>query len=480
MNTPKSKFSEWYNEIVKEAELCDLRYNLKGFIVFMPWSVMSMKKMYAIYEKELEAHGHVPALFPALIPEGYFHKEAEHIEGFAPEVLWVTEAGKHKLEERYAMRPTSETAMYSMYSLWINGLKDLPVKIYQSCQVWRHETKATKPFIRSREFYWIEAHDAFATREQAEAQVKEDMEMAEKVIHQQFAIPFLFFRRPQWDKFAGAVDTYAADTLMPDGKTIQQPSTHLLGQNFAKSFNVKYTDEKGEPQYVWQTCYGPAISRIYASVISLHGDDKGLILPFELAPLQVVVVPILKGENKEKVVNECEKIVKVLLQENFIVKFDNSEATPGFKFNHWEMKGVPFRVELGERDIAEESVILVRRDTKEKIKVKTKELIAKINELKPEITKNLREKADAWFNSKLSHAVSMKDLDSVLNKQGGFIKVAFCTDQMDGEKCADDVKNSCQANMRGSLYGHDEVPKNEKCISCGNVATVYLYAARQY
>ncbi len=223
MNIKKSDFSEWYNTITKDAQLCDLRYGIKGFVVFMPWSVMTMNRMYAMYEQAVESRGHVPALFPALIPEEYFTREGEHVKGFVPEVFWVTHAGDAKLEERYAMRPTSETAMYTMYALWIHGTKDLPLKVYQRCQVWRHETKATKPFIRSREFHWIEAHDCFATREGAMAQVREDMEMAEEVIHGQFCVPFLFFKRPQWDKFAGAENTYAADTLMPDGRALQLP-----------------------------------------------------------------------------------------------------------------------------------------------------------------------------------------------------------------------------------------------------------------
>ncbi len=479
MQVPKTNFGEWYNSILKEAELCDLRYNLKGFIVFMPWSVASMKKMYALYEAELEQRGHVPALFPALIPEEYLLKESEHVAGFVPEVLWVTQAGSEKLEQKYAMRPTSETAMYPMYALWINGLKDLPLKIYQSCQVWRHETKATKPFIRSREFYWIEAHDAFATREQAEQQVREDMEMAQQVIHGKFCVPFLFFKRPQWDKFAGAVDTYAADTLMPDGKALQLPSTHLLGQNFAKAFDVKYTDEKGQYQYVWQTCYGPAISRIYAAVIATHGDDKGLVLPFDISPLQIVIVPIHKTENRDKVMKECEKIKKAL-SETYIVRLDDSENTPGYKFNHWEMKGVPFRIELGERDIADNSCILVRRDTKEKIKVNISELAKKISELKNEYNKNLQDRADKWFKERLSKANLLEELNAILDKNAGFVRVAFCTDQMQGEACADIVKDKCKANMRGSLYGNADKPKNEKCIACGKKAEIYLYAARQY
>ena len=483
-----SKFSEWYNTITKDAELCDLRYNLKGFIVFMPWAVMSMKRMYSIYEYELEMHGHVPALFPALIPESNFKGEKEHVKGFIPEVFWVTEAGGEKLEERYAMRPTSETAMYPMYALWIQGLKDLPLKIYQSCQVWRHETKATKPFIRSREFWWIEAHDVFATEKEAFAQVKEDMEVAEKIIHGVFGIPFLFFKRPQWDKFAGAVDTYAADCIMPDGRALQLPSTHMLGQHFSKAFGVKYMDAEGKEQYAWQTTYGPCISRIYAAVISIHGDDKGLVLPFELAPIQAVIVPIYKAENKKIIDVECARVENLLRDNGVRVKFDNSENTPGFKFNHWEMKGVPLRVDIGERDIANKSVVLVRRDTREKKNVPVSELIENINQSAKDVSKSIRDKADAWFKGKINSATTMNELNSVLESAGGFVRVPFCTDAMDGEKCADKVKEETHSNMRGSLFEEKESGKDgknkpkdsEKCIACGKKAKIYLYAARQY
>lgn len=478
MNIPKSNFSEWYNSITKEAGLCDLRYNLKGFIVFMPWAVMTMKKMYTIYETELESKGHVPALFPSLIPESNFQGEKEHVEGFVPEVFWVTEAGGNKLEERYAMRPTSETAMYPMYALWIQGAKDLPLKIYQSCQVWRYETKATKPFIRSREFHWIEAHNVFATREDALAQVKEDMEMAEKIIHNVFGVPFLFFKRPQWDKFAGAEDTYAADCLMPDGRVLQLPSTHMLGQNFSKAFGIKYTDAEGKSQYGWQTCYGPAISRIYAGVIATHGDDKGLILPFALAPVQVVIVPIYKGENKAKIDEACRKVESTLT--GLTVRFDNSDTTPGFKYHQWEMKGVPIRIEIGERDLAKDSIMLVRRDTGEKMSVPMNNLKESVLSAANNIDHNIREKADLWFNGKILTATSVKELNSTLDKDGGFVRIPFCTDRLEGEKCADHVKEQCKGNVRGSLYGNKDVPKNEPCISCGKPAKIYLYCARQY
>lgn len=479
MKLDKSNFSEWYNTITKEAQLCDLRYGIKGFVVFMPWAVITMNRMYAMYEEAVESRGHVPALFPALIPESYLTRESDHVKGFVPEVFWVTAAGNNKLEERYAMRPTSETAMYSMYALWIHGIRDLPLKIYQRCQVWRYETKATKPFIRSREFYWIEAHDCFATREEAMNQVREDMEMAEEVIHQKFCVPFLFFKRPQWDKFAGAEDTFAADTLMPDGRALQLPSTHMLGQHFSKAFGIKYTDDKGQEQYVWQTCYGPCISRIYAAVIATHGDDKGLVLPVQLAPIQVVIVPIIKEGTRDAVLKRCAEI-KRSIECRFFVKIDDSDRTPGFKFNEWEMKGVPLRIEIGMRDIEEGVVVVARRDTGEKIKVKAEELDAKLCELAQLIDKNLKEKADRWFSGRISEADTMADLGAALEKCHGFVRIPFCTDQMEGQACADIVKDKHQANIRGSLFGSNEKPEGKKCIACGNPATVYVYAAKQY
>ncbi len=478
MQLKKSDFSEWYNTVTKDAQLCDLRYGIKGFVVFMPWAVMTMNRMYAMYEEAVESHGHLPALFPALIPASYLTHESEHVKGFVPEVFWVTHAGDTKLEEKYAMRPTSETAMYPMYALWIHGTRDLPLKIYQRCQVWRHETKATKPFIRSREFHWIETHDCFATREGAMGQVREDMEMARQVIHGQFCVPFLFFKRPQWDKFAGAEDTYAADTLMPDGRALQLPSTHMLGQHFSKAFGIKYTDDKGKEEYVWQTCYGPCISRIYAAMIATHGDDRGLVMPVRLAPVQVVIVPIAKEETREKVLKACRDVANAIGC-CFVVKIDDSDRTPGFKFNEWELKGVPLRIEIGMRDIENNSVVVVRRDTGEKIKVKAEELDAKLDEIAQSIDKTLRERADAWFSDKLSFADSMDELGKKLGLHG-FVRVPFCSDGMDGAKCADIVKEKHQANMRGSLFGAPEKPEGKKCIACGNPAKIYLYAARQY
>ena len=483
MKAKKSDFSEWYTEITAGAELCDLRYNVKGMVVFRPNAAIAMKGMYRAWERELEAHGHLPALFPALIPESNFTKESEHVQGFVPEVFWVTGAGDAKFEERLALRPTSETAMYQMYSLWIQGLKDLPLKIYQSCQVWRHETKATRPFIRSREFYWIEAHDAFATRGESEGQVLEDMRMTENVLHRQFGVPFLFFERPEWDKFPGAIHTYAADTLMPDGKVLQLPSTHLLGQNFAKPFDVKYQNGKGEKEFVWQTCYGPAISRGFAAIISVHGDDKGLVLPFALAPVQVAIVPIpgKGGEGKGgKVEEKCRELEGKLKAAGFRAKADFSEATPGFKYNHWEMLGVPVRVEVGAREVESGHLTVVRRDVGKREQVVEASLAAWISSAEKELLASLVSKADAWFNGMKRKAASMQELKNGL-EAGGFTSVPFCSVGMGGKPCADRIKEELHGNVRGTLHSEKEGPgRGEKCVVCGKPASCIAWVARQY
>ncbi|MCX6778507.1 MAG: proline--tRNA ligase [Candidatus Micrarchaeota archaeon] len=481
MQNKKDNFSEWYTEITKEAQLCDLRYNLKGFIVFMPWAVRTMKIMYGAYERELESRGHEPVLFPALIPEGNLSKESAHVEGFVPSVFWVTHAGREKLEERMAMRPTSETAMYPLYSLWIQGLSDLPLKLYQSCQVWRYETKATRPFIRSREFHWIEAHDVFATEAEAMAQVREDIEMTEKVVHSVFGIPVLFFKRPEWDKFPGAVATYAADTLMPDMRVLQLPSTHFLGQNFAKVFDIKYLDSEGKSKFAWQTCYGPAISRIYAALISVHGDDKGLIFPFDLAPVQIAIIPIYAKGNEEKVNKYCSELASRLSSDGFRVKFDSGPQTPGYKFHEWEMKGVPIRIDVGGKELESGELTIARRDTgkKEKIKSNEKSLANHLRSLAPEILSNLKHLAEKSFSSHMHHAKSMQELESSLEK-GGFVRVPFCSVSKEGESCAAKIKEKFGGDVRGTIYPEEPVPHGEKCVVCGELASCFVYVARQY
>ncbi len=479
MDIPKENFSNWYNTILKEAELCDLRYNIKGFVVIMPNAADVISRMYRLYEDALERKKHRKSYFPALISEKNLEAEKNHIEGFAPEVFWVTRAGNKELEDNLLMRPTSETAMYPMYSLWINGKADLPLKVYQSCQVWRYETKATKPLIRGREFYWIEAHNVFATEEEALSQVKEDMENTEEMIHQSFGVPFIFFKRPEWDKSAGAVPTYAADTLLPDGKTLQLPPPHNLGTNFAKVFNVKYMDEDGQEKLCWQTCYGPAISRIFAALLSIHGDKKGMVLPFHLANVQVVVVPILKKNAGEEVSLFVEKLTDSL-SKNYRVVSDFSDNTPGFKYNYWELNGASIRVEVGARDIESGKAVVVRRDNGEKEFVPFDTLLQRIGEIGNEMDKSIREHADEWFEGLQKQADTIEELKEKLESGGGFVRVPLCTDKMEGKECAEQIKEICSANIRGTKYGENEKPEGKKCIVCGKAATTYQYAARQY
>lgn len=472
-------FSEWFTQITQKAELCDLRYNVKGFVVYRPWSTITMKKMFRIYERVLEKKKHQPLIMPILIPESNFHLESSHVEGFTPEVFWVTEHGDgEKFEEKLALRPTSETAFYQMFSLWIRSYNDLPLKTYQSGPVYRYETKATRPFFRGREFHWIETHNAFASEEDAMNQVLEDMQTTNEVLTNHFGIPFIFFQRPEWDKFAGAVNTYAADALMPSGKVLQLPSTHMLGQNFSKPFNVKFMDRDNTEKFVFITCYGPAISRIYGGLISLHGDDKGLVLPFDLAPKQIVIVPILFDDSSEKVLKRAELIKKKL--KGYKVIIDDSSKSAGWKFNHWELKGVPIRIEIGPKDVESNSVVIVRRDTLEKKAIKESDLLKEVEKIDEDFTKNLFRKARSLVEGNIIDVSSLKDLKKAMDSEK-IARCVFCSRSMDGKSCADKVKEESSGEVRGTKFDDPSVPSaKEKCVVCGNPGKVFVYVARSY
>jgi len=475
MLPPRSNFSEWYSAVLKEADLVDLRYGVKGFLVIKPWAFKVIKAIYALYEKELERDDHAPVHFPAVIPESYFAKEKEHIKGFEGEVFWITHAGHNKLEERLVLRPTSETAFYPMYALWIQGWRDLPLKLYQSGTVWRYETKATRPFLRVREILWIEAHDAFATHEEALAQVERDMAMAERVIRAKLGIPFLALRRPQWDKFAGAENTFAADTIMPDGRALQIATTHDLGQHFAKAFSITFKDSSGRESHVWQTCYGPGISRIYAALVALHGDEKGLIYPYAVSPIKVVVVPIPR-KGKEGVVEAYAGKVAERLEALGIPFFvDTTDRTPGNKFFYWELKGVPFRIEVGPREAEEGTVVLASRlGGKETIPL---EELSTLPERGRAFDAQLRERAEAFFTSHLFEASSWEELEEKVGR--GMVKVPFCSIDMDGVECYHRIKEELKAEVRGEeLRG--EKPGGERCVVCGKEAKHFVWVAKQY
>ena len=471
-------FSGWYTELINKAELADIRYNIKGFVVYREWSTISIKKMYAKYEKCMEDHNHLPLIMPSLIPESNFLLEADHVEGFAPEVFWVTEAGSSgKLAERLALRPTSETALYKMYSLWIRSYKDLPYKRYLSCQIWRYEGKMTRPFFRAREFHWIEGHDVFATMEEAINQVREDMKMTYQMLQDEFGIPIIFFERPQWDKFSGAQKTFAADALMGSGKVLQQPSTHLLGQNFAKPFNVKFVDKDGEEKYGYQTCYGPAISRIYGTMIAYLGDDKGLILPFDIAPIQIVIIPILYKGKEEQVLNKSREVFEKL-KNKYIVKIDESDESVGSKFYYWELKGVPLRIEIGPKDVENQQLVIVKRHDGKKFTIKEDDLINKVDELAQNYTEEIKEKSLVDFEAQIEITYEKDAAIEAINN-GKIVCCGFCSIDMDAYPCAEVVEKETGGEIRGKRVD-EEKHEFATCLICGKPAGCTVYIAKSY
>lgn len=469
-------FSNWYTDIIQKAELADLRSNVKGFLVFQPWSVLSMEKMYDYMEKVLQKKAHKPYWFPTLIPEANLKKESTHVAGFTPEVFWVTQGGDKELEEKYALRPTSETLFYQMFSQWIRSYKDLPFKAYQRANIFRYETKATRPFLRSREFHWIEAHCAHETEQDAMKQVHEDMDTTKEVLHDIFGLPFIFFERPSWDKFPGAYKTFAADVLNPDGRVVQQPSTHMISQEFSKAFDVKFTDKDEKEKLAWITCYGPAISRIFASIIAVHGDDKGLRFPWKIAPLQVILIPIGEDTNIQ---TQAEKIKQDLLENNISADIDNdSEKRPGEKFYFWEMKGVPLRIELGKKELSENKLTIFRRDKNEKESIKTKDLLKYIEKTSKEIDENLTKQADRLFDNNLVNANTKEQIKEVIDA-GKIARCGFCSVDNSGENCAEIVEKETGAQIRGTKL--DEKKKDiNKCVVCGKKANNIVYVAKSY
>lgn len=467
-------FSEWYTQVVDKADLADIRYNVQGFIVHKTWAMKIIRQIYRLFEDELEKGGHEPVLFPLVIPEENLKKEGEHF-GFVPEVFWVTEKGVgEKLDKKLALRPTSETAFYQMYSLWIRSYRDLPMKKYQSVSVYRNEP-VTRPFLRGREFLWIEAHDVFETHEEVEKQISEDLKNTEKVVWESLGIPVSFFKRPHWDRFLGAEETYAADVLIPDGKVLQVSTTHDLGQKFSIPFNIKFLDKKEESKFAWQTSYGPGVWRIFAALISVHGDDKGLVLPFSVAPTQIVIIPILYSDKERKeILKKCQKLEKAL-SKDYRVKIDDSEKTPGEKYHKWEMFGVPIRIEVGGKEAGGNFVTVCRRDTMSKDKVNDKSLAKNIEKISEEMIESLKKKAkdflDASMKSPKNRHDFLRDIGS-----GGIVRVAFCG----REDCAREIQNETNGGkVRGTAFGKDEKALG-KCVYCNRSAEKVVYIARQY
>lgn len=463
---PKEEFSAWYNDLLWRAEIMDVRYPVKGVYVWYPFGFSIRKLTYAILRQLLDKD-HQETLFPLLIPENEFMKEAEHIKGFEEEVYWVTHGGLTELDVKLALRPTSETAIYPMYALWVRSHADLPLKLYQIVNTFRYETKHTRPLIRLREITsFKEAHTVHATWDEAAAQVEDALALY-TTFYQHLCVPIIISRRPEWDKFPGADYTMAVDTVMPDGRTLQIGTVHHLGDHFSRTFDITYENQNGEQQLAYQTCYGIS-ERCIAALISMHGDDNGLILPPELAPVQVVVVPIIVGKRRDEVLAAARTIRDQLEAAGLRVKLDEREIRPGAKYYHWEMRGVPLRVELGPRDIDNGVVTAVTRK-KEKSTIPAASLVEGVQALLEQVRSTLVTTSDQHLASHLNLIETMDDLKSAIEE--GVAIVHWCGDKA----CADRIEEQTDASVLGTEVRSPLVTKTEgRCLVCGRAGTTTL------
>lgn len=457
-------FSEWYTELVQKAELADYS-PVRGFMVVRPRAYALWENIQNYFNNVLKEKKVLNAYFPLLIPDYFFKKEAEHAQGFAPELAYVEQKDEgHKL----AIRPTSETIMYDSYSKWIRSHRDLPLKLNQWCNVLRWEVKQTKPFVRTREFLWQEGHCAFATAEEAENDMKEMMSSYQQMVEDMLAIPVLTGRKSKMEKFAGAVTTLTIEAIMPDGKALQMGTSHNLGQNFAKSFGVMYKDNDELDKYVWQTSWGFS-TRLIGALAMVHGDDKGLVIPPKIASNKIVIVPILFEDSKDKVLAHCASVAKKLEEFNPII--DSSEKSPGWKFSEWEMKGIPLRIEIGPKDLENKQVVLVRRDNNSKSVVSDKDILDSVKENLENIQKDLYLKARKFLDEKIDSARDLKQLVKKLD-EGKLVKVFMVDDKKIEEKLKAET-GAC------SRIVEDESEEGE-CIISGQRTKTIAYVARNY
>lgn len=469
-----NNFSEWFNDIVGQADIMETRYPVKGLYVWLPHGLKLRNSILSIIRELLERSGHKEVLFPLLIPESLFAKEAEHIRGFEDQVYWVTHGGKDKLDVRLALRPTSETSMYPMFALWIMSHADLPLKVFQVVNIFRYETKMTKPLIRLREVTTFkEAHTAHATAEEAESQVKEAVRIY-KQIFDSLGVPYVVTKRPPWDTFAGALYSVAFDTLAPDGKTLQIGTVHNLGQNFSKVYDVTYETPDGGHRHVSQTCYGIS-ERAVAAILMVHGDDNGLRLPPKVAPVQVAIVPIVFKERVAQVDEVSKQVRDELAAAGVRVELDERDLRPGAKYYYWERRGVPLRVEIGPEDIAKNQVTLVFRDTGKRTAVPRKNLVESVRKILDEIGENLKGQAWETFGESIKETDSVADAKKTIGGRGGIVRLPWCGKDSCGQK----IEEQIGASVLGEEFEGSQKPKG-KCPVCSKAAKTSVLVAKTY
>ncbi len=461
-------FPQWYTDVVKKAELVDYS-SVRGCMVIKPYGYAIWELIQKELDRRFKETGHENVYMPMFIPESLLQKEKDHVEGFAPEVAWVTHGGENKLTERLCVRPTSETLFCEHYSNIIQSHRDLPKLYNQWCSVVRWE-KTTRPFLRTMEFLWQEGHTAHATAEEAQEETIKMLNVYSDFCNDILAIPVVKGEKTAKERFAGAKATYTIESLMHDGKALQSGTSHNFGDGFAHAFDIQYTDKENKLQYVHQTSWGMT-TRLIGAIIMVHGDNSGLVLPPAVAPIQVVIVPV--AQQKPGVLDKAYEL-KERLANIARVKVDDTDRSPGWKFSEYEMKGVPVRLEVGPKDIENNQVVLARRDTGEKTVVSMDELETKVKELIYDIQKNLLEKARASRDSKTYVAKNMEEFEKTINETPGFIKAMWCGDQA----CEDAIKEKTAATSRCIPFEQEEL--SDTCVCCGKKAKHMVYWGRAY
>ena len=465
-------FSEWYTQVVLKAKLADYA-PVKGLIVLRPDGNSIWESLKNTFDKKFAKNGIRNGFLPVLIPESLLGKEQKHFAGFNPEVFWVTHSGTNEVGDRLALRPTSETLAYTLYSKWIQSWRDLPLKINFWNTALRAEIKATKPFLRTSEFLWQEGHTVHVTQEEAEEEVMKILEIYKNTVEEELAIPVTTGKKSEKEKFVGAVYTTTMESIMPDGKALQMGTSHFLGQNFSKPFEVKFADKDNVEHFAWQTSWGVSW-RLIGAMIMAHGDDQGLVLPPKVAPTQVVIVPIYRNdEGRDKVLPKVKEIQESLESQDIRVQVDDRQGlSPGYKFNDWEMKGVPIRIEIGPKDIEKQSIVVAKRYNREKINLEFSQ-IEKIVSVLDEIQKNMLENARKQAKENTKNILDYTEFKSKI-EEGGFFNAPWCGKL----ECEEKIKEDTGADIRVIPFGSEDT--NSKCMYCKEQSKSIPIFARGY
>ncbi len=462
-------FPQWYTDVVLKTEMVDYG-PVKGTMVIRPYGYAVWELIQKEMDQRFKDTGHQNAYFPLLIPESFLSKEAEHVEGFAPEVAWVTQGGNEPLAERLVVRPTSETIICHMYAKWVQSWRDLPLKYNQWCNVVRWE-KTTRPFLRTSEFLWQEGHTIHATEEEAREETQRMLGVYREFAENVLAIPVFSGRKSEKEKFAGAAETYSIEAMMLDGKALQAGTSHFLGDHFSKVFDIRFLDKDGTLKYVYQTSWGTS-TRMIGGVVMVHGDERGLKLPPMIAPIQTVIVPV--AAHKEGVLDKANELYSLLKANGIRVNLDDRDASPGWKFNEWEMKGVPLRLEIGPKDIEKEQCVLVRRDTHEKLFVSLENIAETVNSLLTTIQKDMLETARRHRDAHTCNASTWDEFKTAIENKN-FVFAPWCGDP----ECEAVIKQETGATTRNIPFEGYEAD-GCTCVHCGKKAETKIFFAKSY